>query len=68
MVAEQLGRMNRVTNIGKLTKEEIGYKVNFTWWRTTQRSQEDIDIVNRIYTQDIPAAIERFIEKCRMKC
>ena len=65
VVAEQLGRMNRVTNIGMLTKEAIKYKVNFTWWRTTQRTQEEIDIVNRIYTQEIPEAIENFVARCR---
>lgn len=66
LVAEQLVRMNKVINIGKLSKEVIGYAVDFTWWRKTQRSQIDIDTVNSIYTQDVPDEIEKFVNRSRL--
>lgn len=65
VVSKQLGEMNKLVNIGSIIVEVFGLNITFTWWRQTKRTQEEIDIVNRIYSQDIPESIEKFVERYR---
>ena len=65
VVSKQLGEMNKLVNIGSIIVEVFSLNITFTWWRQTKRTQEEIDIVNRIYSQDIPESIEKFVERYR---
>lgn len=65
VVSKQLGEMNKLVNIGSIIVEVFCLDITFTWWRQTKRTKEEIDVVNRIYSQDIPERIEKFVERYR---
>lgn len=65
--SEKLLSMNHLIDMETVTKELFNYNGTFRSWRTKEKTPEEIELINKVFTQDIPNTIERFIEKCRTK-
>ena len=55
--------MNEYVHMEKLTKDVLHYDKPFYWWRVLRKTDEEISVINQIYSEKIPAMIYKFVEK-----
>lgn len=55
--------MNEYVHMERLTKDALHYDKPFYWWRVLRKTDEEINVVNQIYSEKIPEMIDKFVEK-----
>lgn len=54
--------MNEYVHMERLTKDVLHYDKPFYWWRVLRKTDEEISVINQIYSEKIPEMIDKFVE------
>lgn len=55
--------MNEYVHMERLTKDALHYDKPFYWWRVLRKTDEEISVINQIYSEKIPEMIDKFVEE-----
>ena len=55
--------MNEYVHMERLTEDALHYGKPFCWWRVLRKTDEEISVINQIYSEKIPEMIDKFVEE-----